>query len=296
MMGIVKKIGYAVFETPDVPRLSEYYREVLGLTVRAQTADAFFLSCPLDRHSIVLQKGGEPGCTRIGLEVADREELAVLRQRLLSQGISVQEMTDPAPSVDRRISFSGPGHFAIDVQVESEGSNDAALDSKVDPLRLGHVAFKVSDVQRATKFFTDILDFRVSDWIGDFFAFLRCGPEHHTVNFLRNPRERMHHIAFQLKDIQHIQRACDFLGRKKIALIWGPGRHGPGHNVFTYHYDPDGQIIELYAELDWMSDETRGYFDPRPWHQEFPQRPKVWEPGLSTSNLWGVPGPASFRD
>ena len=122
-----------------------------------------------------------------------------------------------------------------------------------------------------------MLGFRVSDWIQDWFVFMRCGPDHHTVNFVRGKRTHMHHIAFELKDWAQILAACDFLGGKNIPLIWGPGRHGPGHNIYTYHRNPDDQIIELFAELDKMLDEELGYFEPRPWHRDRPQKPKVWE-------------------
>jgi len=194
------------------------------------------------------------------------------------------------------LSFDGPGSFTVDVQAETAVSRAGAPTESIRPLRLGHVAFKMSSVDKATRFFTEILDFRVSDWMGDFFVFLRCGPEPPHGQFPQQSETAHAHIAFQLKDVSHIRDACDFLGRKRIALIWGPGRHGPGHNIFTYHRDPDGQIIELYAEIDQMSDEALGYFDPRPWHEDSPQRPKVWEPGLSTSNIWGIPGPQSFRE
>jgi hypothetical protein len=30
------------------------------------------------------------------------------------------------------------------------------------------------------------------------------------------------------------------------------------------------------VELDQVLDEELGYFDPRPWHSDRPQRPKVW--------------------
>lgn len=295
-MGIIKKIGYASFETTDVSRLSEYYQEVLGFAVQAQARDLIFLSCPMDHHSVVLRRGDRADCTQLGLEVTSDDDLSRLRHRLVARGIAISEATDPAPSIKRRISFAGPGQFTIEVQAEAGTPNHEMSRDAIRPLRLGHVAFKVSDVKATVKFFCDLLDFRESDWIGDFFAFLRCGPEHHTVNFLNNPDQRMHHIAFQLRDIEHVRKACDFLGRRRIPLIWGPGRHGPGHNIFTYHHNPDGQIIELYTELDQISDETLGYFDPRPWHEEFPQRPRVWQPGLATSNIWGVPGPPSFRD
>ena len=43
----------------------------------------------------------------------------------------------------------------------------------------------------------------------------------------------------------------------------GPGRHGPGHNVYTYHRNPDDQIVEMFTELDKMLDESLGYFEPK---------------------------------
>ena len=31
--------------------------------------------------------------------------------------------------------------------------------------------------------------------------------------------------------------------------------------------------VEFFCEMDQMKDEKLGYFDPRPWHQDRPQRP-----------------------
>jgi hypothetical protein len=31
-----------------------------------------------------------------------------------------------------------------------------------------------------------------------------------------------------VKDWAHIQNACELFGQKKIPIIWGPLRHGPG--------------------------------------------------------------------
>ena len=58
----------------------------------------------------------------------------------------------------------------------------------VMPLKLGHVAYTCPDIQGIVKFYCDVLGFRVSDWRGDFFAFLRCTRDHHTVNFLRDAK------------------------------------------------------------------------------------------------------------
>ena len=115
----------------------------------------------------------------------------------------------------------------------------------ITPFKLGHVAFNVVGVQKITDFYCEVLGFRVSDWFADFFSFLRCGPDHHTINLLDSQRVKLNHMAFELRDWSHLQSACDYLSKNGYPLIWGPGRHGPGHNLFAYHKNPDGHIVEL---------------------------------------------------
>ena len=73
-------------------------------------------------------------------------------------------------------------------------------------------------------------------------------------------------------------RASDILARNNHPLTWGPARHTIGHNCASYHHNPDGLMIELYAEMDQMLDEELGYYDPKPWHEFRPQRPRAWGP------------------
>ena len=164
------------------------------------------------------------------------------------------------------------------------------------PLKLGHLAFVVPNPQETEAWYQKVLGFRTSDWIGDYFVFMRCSPDHHTVNFIRGDgNAHMHHVAFELRDPHHLQNACDLLGRKNLEIIWGPVRHGPGHNVATYHRNPDDQVIELFIEMDRMYDEELGYFEPRPWHGDRPQKPKIWNPS-QPRDKWGLPpGPNWHR-
>ena len=90
--------------------------------------------------------------------------------------------------------------------------------------------------------------------MGDFFSFLRCGPDHHTINLMETGQNKHFHTAFELRDWGHMQTACDFLSLNGYKLLWGPGRHGIGHNLFAYHRAPNGLITELFAELDQMNE------------------------------------------
>ena len=89
-----------------------------------------------------------------------------------------------------------------------------------------------------------------------------------------------------LRDMAEVQRSSDYLARNGIHLVWGPIRHLVGHNIAAYHRNPDDQRVEIFAEMDIMRDEDLGYFEPRPWHQDFPQRPKVW-PADTLRAYWG---------
>jgi catechol-2,3-dioxygenase len=183
--------------------------------------------------------------------------------------------------------FEDPKGTIIEVFKRPEPRQQTFSRKGIVPHKLGHVAFHVSDVKLVTKFYCDVLGFRVSDWMGDFFSFLRCGVDHHTINLLESGSNRHFHTAFELRDWAHLQTACDLLSLNGYRMLWGPGRHGIGHNLFAYHRSPNGLITELYAELDQIKDEELGYFEPRPWHRNHPQRPKVWPKDPSASNLWG---------
>ena len=103
-------------------------------------------------------------------------------------GIKTERKKDPEP-IDRR-----HGHVR-----GSEGHGDGGVQARrvLRPALpdQGHRAAQarprrvlVTDVKHVTKFYCDVLGFRVSDWMGDFFSFLRCGPDHHTINLMQTGR------------------------------------------------------------------------------------------------------------
>jgi catechol 2,3-dioxygenase-like lactoylglutathione lyase family enzyme len=292
----VRKISHATFETPDLERQIAYYTDVLGLALVARDNGTAYLASTLDHHSVVLKQGAAAVCRRLAFQIAPTDALADFEKQLTDQGVKTERRSAPAPSIRECVSFEDPNGTGIDVFAEHETSRQDFQPTGIVPQKLGHVAFTTTELQKVVAFYTKALGFRVSDWMGDFFVFMRCGPDHHTVNFVQAKNTKMHHIAFELKDWAHVEAACDHLSRNDIRLIWGPGRHGIGHNVFTYHRNPDNQITELFTELDKMHDEDLGYFEPRPWHRDKPQRPKVWTPGPGAANYWGDPPPPGFLE
>jgi len=283
----VSKIAHASYETPDLAQQTEYYTAILGLTLAAQEKDTVYLASTVDHHAVVLRKGAQPQCTRIGFQIASTADLDAFEKQLAGHGIAAERRKDPEPSISDMLVFKDPKGTVMEVFKRGDFSQQKFQSHGIVPHKLGHVAFHVTDVKRITKFYCDVLGFRESDWMGDFFSFLRCGPDHHTINLMHTGSDRHFHTAFELRDWAHMQQACDFLSLNGYKLLWGPGRHGIGHNLFAYHRAPNGLITETFAELDRMNEEL-GYFEPRPWHRDHPQRPKVWAKDPSASNLWGI--------
>ncbi len=284
----IAKIGYAAFNTTNVETLLTYYTNVIGFTLAERGDDGTaYLRGILDHHTIALYPAKENSLRHIGFGLSGDQTLQEAQASLHEQGIAAELQTDAQPGVAEQLQFTDPEGNVLQLYTAMEQVHDHFPSAGIVPEKLGHVAMAVHDPRKISDFYQQVLGFRVSDWIEDFFVFLRCSPDHHTVNFLRSKYQKMHHIAFQLKDWAHVQRACDYLYEQNIPLLWGPGRHGAGHNIFTYHHDPNGQIVELFTELDIILNEDLGYFEPRPWHEEFPQKPKVWQDGPQAVNHWG---------
>ncbi len=290
-MTAIQKISHAAYETPDIPKQVEYYTDVIGLTLVDQDKDAAYLASTVEHHSIVLTKGSVARCTRLGFQIGPDADLDAFAKDVEAHQIKVERRRDAQPFINDLLKFDDPKGTAIEVFRAPQPQGQPFRTKGVIPHKLGHVAFHCADVQATTKWYCDVLGFRVSDWMGDFFSFLRCGRDHHTINLVGTGQNAHFHTAFELRDWAHIQTSSDILSRHGYKLVWGPGRHGIGHNLFTYHRGADGLMIELFAELDQMTDETLGYFEPRPWHRDNPQRPKVWEKGPGSANFWGPPPP-----
>jgi catechol-2,3-dioxygenase len=282
----VRRLGFATLTTPDLDGQIAYFTDIVGLQVLYRDAARVVLATKLGVEAIVLEKGDEPGLARLALQAKPGSDLADLARALAEHGIAADRRKGISPGVAEALTFADPKGTKIDLFADSAfGPEDRTL-SGVMPFKLGHVACRVVDVPKVVGFYQQVLGFRASDWRGDYFAFLRCGSDHHSLNFVHDDVPALHHIAFEVKDWAEVQRACDFLGRNGIKLTWGPGRHIIGHNVAIYHKNSDGVRVEFFTEMDQMKDEELGYFDPRPWHQDRPQRPKVWGPE-TMRNYWG---------
>jgi len=282
----VSKLGYVEFTTPDVQRLVHYYTKVLDFELVDEAPDGAFLTTGFDHHSVVITRGDTQARSAVGYEIWGSTRDAC--RRLRAAGYDVERRGDIGPGTPDVLVLVEPSTGVPLHLYESQELSGAQGYTPLRPTKLGHVAAFTPELAAIQKFYEELLGFKWSDTIGDFFVFLRCNADHHAANFLASHKyDGMHHIAYEMRDPAHLIMMIDHLAKESYRLIWGPGRHGPGHNLFTYHKDPDGNTVELFTQLDVMHDENKGYWEPRPWHETLPLYPKTWEVDIATANAWG---------
>jgi catechol 2,3-dioxygenase-like lactoylglutathione lyase family enzyme len=244
----------------DSPR-----RQLLEMVVRAWNQD------DLDRIAADLVRLGIP----FENDPAAGELVTV--EPVLGTRVVVRALPPLVQAAMPRAAFNGPG-LAERSDRRAEGVLRTAA---VRPHRLGHAVLGTTDLAASSAFFVAGLGFKVSDYISDKGAFLRCSDEHHNVLVLASPVNFLHHTSWQVADVDEIGRgAVHMLEDHPERHVWGLGRHHAGSNFFWYLKDPAGNFSEYFADMDCDIDDQL-------W------KPEVFE-GKEGLYSWGPPPPPSF--
>lgn len=142
--------------------------------------------------------------------------------------------------------------------------------------KLGHVVLNVQDLERSTRFYTEVLGFRVSDAYDESMTaggmvFLRCNTDHHSLALVgsgRAPSNRvdLNHVAFEAATLDELFRFRDHLRKHGVKIIVH-GRRRAGCQIAVEFFDPDNHHVELYWGLDQVG--TDGRVRPREEWREF---------------------------
>jgi catechol 2,3-dioxygenase-like lactoylglutathione lyase family enzyme len=132
--------------------------------------------------------------------------------------------------------------------------------------KLGHVVLNVADLERSSRFYTEVLGFEVSDVYPDSMVpggmvFLRFGPDHHGIALVGSLQQEsasaeLNHVAFEVASLDEVIRARDHL-RAHGARIDFEGRRRAGCQLAVEFRDPDGHRLEIYWGIDQVGSDGR---------------------------------------
>jgi catechol 2,3-dioxygenase-like lactoylglutathione lyase family enzyme len=256
-------------DSAEPERLARFYGELLGDRVEALPNGEWLVQGHGRR--LVVGRGASGAVPYFALAMRDAAQIADYGAALERLGVA----REPSPSP-----LFADGAFAV---ADPDGRRVVFgvpiftfKDEKTTAARLQHFVCASVRVPEMLAFYRDVLGARESDRVleGEDVAavFLRSDPEHHSFATFRAPESRPDHHCYETSGWMDIRDWADRMAQLRIPLWWGPGRHGPGNNLFFMIEDPDGHKVEFSAELEHMTREAAF---------------RTWPHEQRTLNLWG---------
>lgn len=266
-------------EVPDSSAAAAFLREVWGLAPAGARSRTTYLRGIGDHpYLLALTQAASPAIATITF-AGSAGEVDALHARVIAAGVPaparVAEFDDPGGGGG----FVVRGAEAQTFRFVAEVTRAAPLADRLKPIQLTHVVLNALDRDACAKFVIDALGFKLADRTRHM-TFVRCNSAHHALAFAHAEIPALNHIAFEMTDIDAVMKNIGRLRDLGMAPAWGPGRHGPGNNVFAYFITPFGASMEYTAEVQQVDDSYR-VGTPEDWK---------WPP--NRIDHWGV----SVRD
>ncbi|MEL1250981.1 VOC family protein [Aurantiacibacter gilvus] len=277
-MSRVTEIRYVGYGVEDFDAERKFYADNWGLVeVAAEDDKAWFKTHGHDEHHVVRLHATSSNCVEVIALAADsRADVDALHGKVAEAGCKIiHEPRDiDGPGGGYGFRFFSPDGLPFEISADVAKLEMRPMERwEGMPVKISHIVLHSPDHQAMVKFFTDVLGFKVSDWLGDFMCFLRCNSAHHRFALLPGP-PCLNHVAYDMLGIDDMMRGVSRLKQRDIDCRWGPGRHTAGDNTFSYFCTPNGFAVEYTAELEEVDFET---FEPT-----------VYEPGPRIMDQWGV--------
>jgi catechol 2,3-dioxygenase len=281
------QLDHLRLNSDDPAMLADYYATVFGFHRSPFEGETFLLQGP-GRRLVV--GGGKPGERPYhGFRVQDRRQLDDIRAFLQGQGINTEPSPSPIFEPDAVAVRDPDGWLSVfglprrDLPSQKAVNVPSALTL---PGRLQHVVVATNNLTPMMRFYEDLMGYVPSDYCSADVddpatrkvAFYRSDPEHHSFAVFSASEVRSDHHAYEVTCWNDIRDWADHMSALNIKLWWGPGRHGPGNNLFFMIRDPHGNQVEISAELEHLPREMA---------------PRVWPLEERSLNLWG---PGWIRD
>lgn len=276
----VADIAWLEFEKPDLLR-AEAFAQAFGFSTAMRSEDELLLrGTDAGAPCMIVRRGARSRFVGAAFTAQDRSDVVRLADtigvpaRPLPEGIGglSVDLVDPsgvpvrvvadthtlAPLPPQTPQILNVGHELLRANATQRPCRRPA---RVQ--RLGHVVLQSTGYLEALNWYLDRLGMIVSDFLyfpgqrhlGPAMSFIRCDrgdtpADHHTLALALGPRNRYVHSAYQVSDLDALAAGGEYLRDRGYHRSWGIGRHIQGSQIFDYWRDPDGFLVEHFADGD----------------------------------------------
>lgn len=276
----VRDIAWLEFEKPDLLR-AEAFAQAFGFSTALRHDDELQMrGADAGAPCLIVRRGPRSRFVRTAFAAQDESDVVRLAD-------ATSAVTRPLPESIGGVSVDLVDPSGIPVRVVAGTHSVAALPSQRPQVlnvghdlvranapqrprrvparvqRLGHVVLQSTRYLEALNWYLENLGMIVSDFLyfpgqrdlGPTMSFIRCDrgdtpTDHHTLAMALGPRNRYVHSAYQVSDLDALAAGGEYLRDRGYHRSWGIGRHIQGSQIFDYWRDPDGFLVEHFADGD----------------------------------------------
>lgn len=275
---LVSGLRSVALNVPDLALAEDFYTRVWRLNVVAREPQAIYLrGTGQDHHVLALHLQPGPAQLRhVTLRTRSLEALDAIAEAALKAGGGVvqSKVVLNTPGGGTGMTIADPDGRLFQLVYGDEQHTDASVQPDA-PIRLAHVVLNSHDVESTRAFMESVFDFSLADRTR-IMAFLRCNSDHHSIALGDTDNDALNHIAFLVADVDSVMRGGGRMKDAGYSTEWGPGRHGPGNNVFNYFIGPFDVVVEYTADVQQVDDSYLAR-QPADW---------TWPPGRV--DQWGI--------
>lgn len=255
--------------SPQPHELAQFYSSTYGMSL-TQAGDDYVCHGPGRTVAVSSGPANQLKYAQFGLHSAEAWAAFAARTQSLPREAVPARLAAQAQA----LAFKDPdGNLMVFTPATESGSSSSDAPS---PATLQHFALRTPRVSEMLAFYKQlgfVLSDEVKDEAGDLRAcFLRTDRLHHAMALFGAPISCFDHQSFEAPGWDDMKKWGDHMAARKVPIVWGIGRHGPGNDVFFMVRDPDGNLAEISSEIEIC----------------VPDRPTgQWPHEERTFNLWG---------
>jgi extradiol dioxygenase len=260
----VARLGALAFNTTDVDAWHRLLVDLLGMEPRPRASESDPLLVRYDdhEHRIALYPSDENSVRLISWDVDSPEQLDELAERIEKAGYPVERLSHGENATRdwaAAIRFDDPEGTPTEIRYGATLDHREFRPSGVvggfvtGELGMGHVVLHCGDYAGTVDFYTNVLGFKLSDyivWDEADATFFHVNGRHHSLALMNTcfgtKPGQFNHFMIELEDLDDTGRAYDLIVKKEgYQVTMDFGRHTNDGVTSFYIKTPNGFQLEL---------------------------------------------------